>query len=280
LGFYELWDSGDYNSAKDKAQELMDIHHISLNPPDAVTVLGGKWPQLSGHTFTGFPPELYDPDGDLFKVYVYDELKRIKRLYEHEDYRSTFLRAGGLNEIIMVARLVNLVRVTNDKENLLRALAHNRTPDIGRLFEALLQLRSRWVNNEKKFTSIRTREITVGENRGNKPNIRIPNTPFITIPVTQPMNRWWQNNSQIAIFDQEHSWHHFLQMRNKLIHTYVSVPDKYAREAINFVEANLEDFIGIPESYADKVNWPDLCGMCGLTPYLPPNLVKGEDTNA
>ncbi|RME56412.1 CRISPR-associated protein, partial [Candidatus Parcubacteria bacterium] len=100
LGFYERWDSGNYRGAKQFASEQ---NLPSFEQPSAVTELGDRWFEISGNDFTSKPTHFYG-DMDAVRVYVADELARIRRLIDYsEDYRSAFLRAGSVNEIVMLA---------------------------------------------------------------------------------------------------------------------------------------------------------------------------------
>jgi hypothetical protein len=282
LHVYELWDGGALNEAKIYASKIAQKYNLTFKWPDAIEGLGGRWPKLKGPRFDNFPKELYDDDGDMFRVYVTDELERIKRLCEYgEDFRSTFLRAGSLNEVIMVARLVKLVTNPTHKDKLLEAL-QEKTPTARALFGPLLRLewdKGKWIEKTSK-------EILIGSDR-KKCDIVLHNMSRILrnssanelkISISKKMTFWWQNNLGVTIFNGKYGWDEFIEMRNKLTHTYVSVPKDYAIEAINFVQANFEDFLGDKvESLpfiVKTVGWSELCGpeQCNLAPYLPPNL--------
>lgn len=250
LDYYEKWDSGDYRAALQCAQKLP-----SFRQPDAVTQLGGRWFEISGSSFSQAPSRFY---GDLamLRVYVCDELARIRRLIKYnEDYRSAFLRAGGLNEIVMLARLVSLVPNSDPNKNRLLDALDQRTPPISSVFEALLDSTGS--------------DITIGSDRKNQ--ISFGGAPSISIPHPSPMNRWWRGTN--TIFDADDGWEAFLNLRNQLAHKYFSVPRKWAEDALSFVQANVEDFqLDCSAVHTEALPWSDLCDLCDLSRFLPPSL--------
>jgi len=254
LEYYEKWDGGDYRGAKQAAQNLPDFKQ-----PSAVTVLGDQWFEISGNDFTKKPPHFYS-DSPALRAYVCDELARIRRLVHYnEDYRSAFLRAGGVSEIVMLARLVRLVTDPLEKKALLDAL-ENKTPGANDVFKAL-----RDPTGE---------DITIGKDRKSC-NIFFGGAPTLTIPRPSPMNPWWKSTS---LFNAENGWETFLTRRNELAHKYFSIPREWAEDAFRFVQANVEDFLGCPRDdlslQTTALSWTELCDLCGLSRFLPPSLTK------
>jgi hypothetical protein len=252
---YVEWESGRYNEAQATAQAIP-----GFTPPKVVSAWGGQWFKISGRGFTVVPR--FYADSDKLRVYVCDELARICRLIEYNaDYRSAFLRAGSLNEVIMLARLVKLVPEP-DKTTLLNAL-DEETPNAGNVFRAMLNLDKGL--NPKSSSRIRmNKDITFR---------RTQNPPTFTITLLPPMKRWW---TKTTLFNAQNGWEDFLHRRNDLAHKYYSPPREWAEDALRFVTANLEDFLG--HSIADlnfntaALPWSELCVLCGLDRYLPPNL--------
>jgi hypothetical protein len=250
LRVYEAWDIGDFNATQ---QGLPAISQVPL--PTAIERFVGKWFVISGNRFSHVPPNFYEDTADLH-IYLFDELKRIKRLIQHnQDFRSAFLRAGGLNEVLMVVRLVRQVTDATDRQALLKALDRH-TPPARSLFRAL----------QKPAGT----EIHIGDQRGKE--IRFEGAPNISLRLQQSMRSWWDTTS---LFRESNDWKEFLEIRNKLAHTYVSVPEELAQDAIAFVQANLEDFIGhnlatLPIN-ADAMPWAQLCESYQLD-FLPPKL--------
>ncbi|ADG06921.1 CRISPR-associated protein Cas02710 [Kyrpidia tusciae] len=260
LEYYEKWDQGDYRGAEEIQRDLGNFRQ-----PNAVVELGGRWYRIEGDDYVEPPKYLYG-DQEVLKVYAYDELKRIQRLIDYtQDYRSAFLRAGALNEIIMLARLVDLIKDDNDRKRFLEPL-DNKTPSAESVFKAL-------TNPDK--------EIHVGSNR-KKHDISFKNAPEMTLPKPPEMKPWW--NKTVMFRDDpskgEKGWDKFLNRRNDLMHKYFPVSRQWAEDALRFVEANFEDFLGLRTKdmplYAEAVPWPELCELCGLQRFLPSSLVRDE----
>jgi len=251
LHCYELWDSGAFNEAKNKADQIAAVGWNS-EFPSVVDVLGGKWFVISGKDYVNKPKRFFE-DTLEFRVYVFDELERIERLFRNEDYRSAFLRAGGLNEIIMVARLVREISEP-DKTTLLTRL-DDRTPGAKKLFSNLLKAPG---------DSLDIKDMTC----------RVHNFPAT---LTQTMNDWWRVT---RYFNDSKGWDDFLTKRNELAHKYFTVPADWAEDALCFVKANFQDFLGSPvESLnlcAEALPWSVLCQRCGVRDWLPPNLKEDQ----
>ena len=91
-------------------------NNIDIACPLAVEELGANWyfkknikktiSRMEG--LGGIEQSIYLKDGSII-IYAQDELKKIKRLIEHkEDYRSALLRAAGLSDFLLKARLIKL----------------------------------------------------------------------------------------------------------------------------------------------------------------------------
>lgn len=252
LDYYENWDKGDFRGAKKVAENLP-----VFKQPSAVVKLGNRWYGIVGNEYAHKPNHLYGDIGAL-KVYVYDELERIRRLVNYyEDYRSAFLRAGGVNEIIMLARLIRLVSDQNDRTSLLDAM-DSRTPGIRDVFEALSKTDKTQIDvpDDLHFKGFKKKKVI--------------------IPRPSPMTAWWQKTSFFKDKGDSQGWQLFLDMRNDLAHKYFSVPRDWAEEALKFVRANFEDFLSHPatdlELCTKILDWSELCALCGISQYLPPNL--------
>ncbi|NLG83297.1 MAG: CRISPR-associated protein [Firmicutes bacterium] len=256
LDYYAKWDRGDFRAAKEAAVGLDDFEQ-----PTAVVELGDKWYRIEGdHYKYKIKAEDFFDDQRIIRVYVMDELARIRRLIENGDYRSAFVRAGGVNEILMVARVIALITDKRDKEKFLEGL-NKETPSTKSLFKALIE--DTVISVKKRFERFfKVLQVDV--------DIQIPNS--------YPMKAWWQKTS---MFNTENGWEDFLQIRNELMHKYFSVPRSWAEGALRFVEANFEDFLGHPigelktgeqKIYTEALPWLKLCELCGLSPFLPHGL--------
>lgn len=257
MEYYESWDGGDFRRAKQLGQEIgQDVG--AFNQPSAVTELGDIWFE----TETNPPQFKSQPQGfygqvDKFKVYVCDELARIRRLIDYnEDYRSAFLRAGAVNEIIMVARLVAAVADPNDRRRLLDSLDKS-TPPIRHIFLGLTQTN---LTISRRNTDIRWSEGP---------------DPAISVTQSSPMTDWW-NQTMFKDDCNKQGWERLLDIRNKLAHTYLSVPRKWAENALEFVRTNFKEWMSSSADCSDfttsALPWAKVCGLTGVGNFLPPNL--------
>lgn len=258
LEYYRKWDSGDFRGAKQAASTLGEFKQ----QPSAVTTLGDHWFETSHNDFKNKPVHFYG-DSSALQAYVCDELARIRRLIDYnEDYRSAFLRAGSVNEIIMIARLVKLVTNRDDQTKLLDSL-DKKTPGASAVFDKLIEPTGK--------------DIKIDKDR-KKDTLSFPGAPTITIPHPAPMNFWWRAT---RLFNNHDGWKKFLYRRNDLAHQYFSVPSQWAEEAHRFVQADFEDFLGHQISDLNLrtsiLPWQEICDLCGITPFLPTNLRKGGE---
>jgi hypothetical protein len=259
---YELWESGDFNAAKSVA-DTISKEKWNRDFPNAITDLGGKWFAVSGGAFTHLS-QFYD-DTPLLRTYVYDELKRAQRLiYLNEDYRSAFLRAAGLSEVLMIARLVRSVSNMSNKPSLLTAL-DEVTPGAKSVYEAILGLPS-----PKKG-------IVVSRRRNGKTSVGFSDSPTIPLSLPASMTTWW---SKTKYFSNADGWEDFLEMRNKMTHTYLAVQSDTAKDAVRYAIANIRDFLGHSihslHLCATALKWSQLCQRCGLADLLPPSLKEDK----
>jgi hypothetical protein len=249
LHCYELWDAGLYNEAAEQARKI-----TGFRPPTAVERLDGKWFKTEQARFTRGLANFYE-DTPEFQAYVYDELAHIDRLIKfNHDYRSAFLRAGSLNEVVMVARLVRLVGGDPEMPDLIKVL-QDTTPKASLLFEQLGK--------------------PVGSNFEIGKDIWISKaTPKITVSLAAPMQQWWLQLDD-NLFNTQEGWRDLIHRRNDLAHQYYSPPLKWAEDALAFVTANVEDFWGADAGKDIQIHalpWPEVCQLAGLGEYLPPNL--------
>lgn len=245
MEMYEAWDSGDFGNAKKLADQLPE----SI-VPSSVTTLGANWPIVSGGNAQSWPTDIY-ADASKLKVYAYDELRRIERLIDiYQDFRSAFLRAGGLSEVIVAARIVALIVDQSVKIDFLVALG-GRTPEAKKTFKALLS---------PAGASIALNDFG------------LQNAPKASVIVSRSMTEWWRATTH---FSSITGWDTFLDRRNVLTHRYVAVSEDIAKDALRFATANFEDFTGSKlESLAltaQAATWQELCRILQLD-FLPPNL--------
>ena len=245
LEMYEAWDSGDFGGA----------HHTKTvlpaeRSPSAVTQLGDQWSVVTSAMPLSIPSDFY-VDKDTLQVYAVDELKHIHRLIKYnQDYRSAFLRAAGLTEVIMTARLVTQIEKNGLRKKLLAAVKQ-KSPNGRNLFLQLVK---------KHGETLRLDKLGLPGKWPEQP------------PVVNEMVVWWRNTIH---FNRTDGWDSFLGLRNGLAHRYVSVSHDLAEDALRFVQANLEDFFGQPvtamQVRTDALLWVELCMLCQLD-FLPPRL--------
>lgn len=248
LKMYEAWDSGDFNAAANLASNLS-----AMELPTVVEYFGKdkKWFSITGSTFSNIPSGFYGDEVGLW-IYAHDELARIQRLVDcNEDNRSAFLRAAGLNEVLLTARLVRLVVDPTDRAAVLSTITEH-PPNARELFKTLQTDPKAPISPEK-----------VGLRKAGliRPILR-----------SAQMKDWWSKTRYFSGIDD---WEKFLELRNKLAHTFMSVSKELAEDAICFVQANFEDFIGAPvtslTTTVKALDWGELCNLCKLD-FLPPKL--------
>lgn len=238
LRCYELWDAGLYNESAEQAQKI-----DGFQPPTVVDRLGGKWFETEQARFKRGVSNFYK-DTPEFRAYVYDELARVERLIEfNHDYRSAFLRAGSLNEIVMTVRMV-VMSEPDKRERVLAKIDEKGIPWAKWLFEQL-----------------------------------VAGKPFkwhgIEFPLAEPMRNWWSQLDD-NLFNTQEGWRDLIHRRNDLVHQYYSPPREWAEDALSFVQANVEDFWGADANRdvdTQALPWSELCELADLKEYLPPNLL-------
>jgi hypothetical protein len=253
LRCYMHWNAGGLAAAQEEGQRLPDFPL-----PTAVSRLGGDWFRFDGIRFSHKPARFFAAK-DQLRIYACDELARIGRLVtKNRDYRSAFLRAAGLSEILMVVRLVRAQTDATERARLFTALDELPTPGIHSIFKKILSPDDQ---GPIRLT-LRSRE----------------RTEHFSIPRFS-MRKWWLGTP----YGTEDGWQEFLDVRNTLAHTFASVPEQVAWAGFEFTRANLEDFLsgdGLSISSlqvdAQAMEWCRLCEFCGLDSALPPSLLKCE----
>jgi hypothetical protein len=248
MELYEAWDTGDLNCAAKLANEVPE-----RAVPSIVKAFNGHWFEFEAAVVCN-PPQGFYRDGPGLRLYAFDELLRIRRLIDcNEDNRSAFLRAAGLNEVLLTARHVRAIPNPAEQQAEVDRLDKDsaKTPNASLVFERLVH--------------------------------------------AMALSAWWSQTKWFAASD---GWKQFVWIRNKLAHTFVSVPKDLAEDGFAFVRANFADFVGAspaaafsdlvsavheaPESYllaepgagplqAQALSWENVCGACGLN-FLPPKL--------
>jgi hypothetical protein len=299
LEFYRLWDEGDYRGSWEKwdgddkfraiRSKISDVYC-----PTAVKKLGNLWPNkndLKGLK-SGFKAiegseniekSIYIEDEEIL-VYAYDELEKIKRLIEHnEDYRSALLRAAGLNEVLLKARIVrswvrnNFVVEVKGKQLTREDIKNHseysrylpKVDDKGVLDAGAtyLHMALRWE-----------------EGKGEKYAMKLNKLEEFDYPIAHRsvdgpiLIEFWKSMEKPKGFGLPDD---VFNIRNKAIHFCLSIPKEIAEVAVAMAEKNLEDFreelinVTVTNGTYEAMSWNELCDACAII-FLPRRGNKNE----
>lgn len=270
LRFYEVWDNGDYRAALEKYKTI--TAKISSFPcPSAVQELGEVWftnkdPKNTIKQIEGgedINQSIY-LQGRKILIYAQDEVGKIGRLIKYkEDYRSAFLRAIGLNDFLLKARLIRLwinnqLQIEIDDKVLKRDEFSDecRNAIDKRLLEySGLANIVKLLRKEKPFT------LTIDQ---------LGKTKVSYIHEAPTMDEFWRGQTCLNLnipFD-------LFYLRNKAIHFCLSVSEEIAKAAFNLAKTNLEDLRknwvtqSIASGVYEALQWDDLCEQCRIN-FLP-----------
>ncbi|MFQ3684448.1 hypothetical protein, partial [Roseiflexus sp.] len=300
LEMYEAWENGDYVTAKARKGEL------SLPPdviPSSIDVLGDIWPHAGtvvdarqaadrllgqhlnlkqGDLANGIPSLFARPIELL--AYVRDELAKIERLItKNEDYRSAYLRAAGLDEFLLKARLAicwlaDKLAITvgtqapvapstlsdQDREDVFKALVNHSGADAMR-------------NVLQRQSSLQMKNL--------------PHLKGVKIDLAKncpQLEEYWKGKAlDFDKFVSSSGNPGFTKLRGEAIHTHLYIPHKIAEAALELVRAAVREFESnwIAHVHSDISNtltqaagmnfaaptWERLCDVCELS-FLPPRL--------
>jgi hypothetical protein len=293
LRLLELWDNGDHTGAWELwSQPAQDGGAEILPPlgqqapkfdlPVAVEQLGSEgWPSSKtadanalyqmhrkfklGHFWTNDAADRSVFERvDILLCYASDELAKIIRLIDfNEDYRSAFLRAAALDELLLKARIAllwlhdKLLIDGQNKANPLNRAQNQSFVYLGNASSA---------DKFRDFLLDRHETLTVGPYRDRKSLGRRND-----LTEVWEMEPYWR---YISNLDHER----MIDLRGEAIHTHLSLPDKTARAAHAIAAAGLYDFVtnwvnrlGANEELPPpwEFAWENLCHACGVT-FLPP----------
>jgi hypothetical protein len=299
LEMYEAWENGDYAAAK----RLRD----SFNPPLpsevvpwSVEELGDVWPATTGasdartaadtllRAHLALKQGASKPSDSLFAqparllAYIRDELAKIERLIvKNEDYRSAYLRAAGLHEFLLKARLAlcwlnNVLEAKPTGASAWQPIATALGAAGNEAFASLMDESSEWKLRRTLQTTAPS-EINV---KGG--NIR----RSIAAPSLDPYSNGLLLDLATAVYTDAagNSAPLFVRLRGEAIHTHLYIPRSVAEAALDLVRAAVTEFEtnwlehfhpGTLGRMADKLveapSWAQLCKVCELT-FLPPRL--------
>jgi tetratricopeptide (TPR) repeat protein len=306
LEVYEFWDNGDYKRALEAFAEIKgrlvksELAEILKAKPDdrpewqlptAVEILGtthpnSEWIHAGGSASVDaeacalyrqveklkisnddLRTSLY-VDGTRLFTYAKDELEKIKRLIQwNEDFRSALLRAAGLNEVLIKARLIALwlkgwLLIKQTEEFSTRSELDDPIPiDIGL---------AKVANAKNMLDTLNGRGNLTWGSGAQKFNIAGDRIDYVSKFWTglddslRRLVRRSNKSEKPTLFD----------LRNDAIHFCLSVPKSLADAGCEIAEANLRDLKGnwapfmcsaFPdEVYTETVAWSKLCAMCGV----------------
>jgi hypothetical protein len=289
LEFYRLWDEGDYRGSWDKWNNddtFKRISNVKDACPTAVKKLGKDWLIKDGCKELRFGIEEKEGSKDIEKsiylkdeellVYAFDELEKIKRLIKYnEDYRSALLRAAGLNEVLLKARVVrswiqNRFVIEVDGKQLTRGDIKNS--DKYKHYLSQIDKELRKIGATYFHMALRWEE-----SKGDKYALKLRGLEELGRPIAHravggPMLiEFWKSVNKPKGFGLPDD---VLKLRNKAIHFCLSIPKELAEVAIAMAETNLGDFksewinVTVTNGTYEAVSWNDLCDACEIT-FLP-----------
>ncbi len=293
LRMYEAWDNGDYHHANEIAGGFEPTLSQEIIPT-AIEKLGG-WPSAAGianpgqaalHLLTTHlelkrgtknpTDSIFGQPSKLF-AYVCDETAKIQRLItKNEDYRSAYLRAAGLEEFLLKARLglcwledEVVIAIGKQAAVLPSALSdQDRATWFGELVEH---------SGADAMRETLRRIGALGLKR---------NTATIQLAYTAPtLGEYWIGTSlDIDGLRSSDKRPVFTKLRGEAIHTHLYLPRPIAEAALELVQTAVEEFVhfwldyfhpGTLRAAATMVStapsWSHLCESCELG-FLPPKL--------
>jgi hypothetical protein len=281
---YELWDNGDFSGAYDTGVTL------NMPLPAAVATLGenGYWPRSQDaqqlldqlrvlEEGTDTLDTLYLDDNKLV-IYVLDELDKIRRLIDmNEDFRSALLRAGGITEILLRARMLLLLK-RDELEVAVNEVAGNKDPNYQPSNQLLndnrVRIREAIIRHESVYPILSALKYDPsGNNEARGRHMKIYRGEFrLRRSSTSP------SLPDDAVLGKEKD------LRNKATHTYLSVSREIAARTLAIAWANANDYI---ENWIDYTRpqligaplWSQLCSQCGVD-FLAPESIPEDPPNA
>ena len=280
MSFLEAWESGDFTHAyqlwhgSDGLQNQL-VSGKRFTPPSAVITLGqANWPSLANSESVLAYHRAYmrlkcghtSPDESLFNrpslllTYAHDELDKIGRLIHlKEDARSAFLRAAGLNELLLKARIAALWLsggLSADGEPLRARFDEHLS------FSTLADYSS--AKQMRLFLQSPNRRLRLGYH---------PNQ-------IQVLRSSSGRGKRLDLYRGSEITHNtLLDLRNEAIHTALSISSDIAQAAYELAKDALDEYekewvpmlsTAKPFSYTSwHVSWEQLCQACGLDQFLP-----------
>ncbi|MBD3190533.1 MAG: hypothetical protein GF308_07805 [Candidatus Heimdallarchaeota archaeon] len=285
LKFYNLWDNGDYKNAKQTFMTFPQDSRVTC--PIAVEILGKKefnWPNqnnllpyliaLEGRD--NLEESLYLKNVPVF-VYAKDELAKIQRLIApNEDYRSALLRAAGLTEFLLKARMVRQWFSNRFVVSEIRDRMEYTREQLGQKDQGLRKSIDRAILRHSSFLHMINALQWTPEESYKVIDLRIRHRRFEGHRTSNAfmLDDFWAGES----LGRQPLPEDFKDIRDKAIHFCLTIPKEVAQTAMRVTEANLAHFVenylyGEVNDYSDprlydKIDWDQLCEVCNIT-FLP-----------
>lgn len=303
LEMYESWDNGDYYKARRLASTL-DIPSEGI--PWAVEVLGedNLWPHTEGcptGNADAAATQLLlihlalkrgdpNPQSSLFArpelllAYTRDELEKISRLLSLvEDYRSAYLRAAGLHEFLLKARIAicwlrDELDIWVKNRGPLRPSSFTETEQKGLFLQIVEhagadQMRRMLLEPAIASLSLsRYKDPATGKTAGVK---------AVISPDVPALDNYWDGKALDLDAVTTEGSPTFIRLRGEAIHTHLFVTKEVAEAAYALTSASLDEFEGNwlprlagglhPQYHGERLKapeWDRLCRWCSLT-FLP-----------
>lgn len=292
LVFYDAWETGNYVMAYRLLPTVQ-----GLATPSAVTLLGPDWQKIYEHSqvlAAPLPTSKYDEmikdiasdylpvyaSNKLLFTYARDELERARRLTDlHSDHRSAFLRAAGLDEFLLKARLIRLwnsgsLSVSEVFESPSR---HEREISVSNWMYAPLTRALASHDGGRHIRWALSKDLVFDKYL----QIETPGYVPAKIGRRQLRLRPRSNVTPTLLYDDNCalSGEVLVQLRNQASHAYLYLSKLRTAQALELVEKNLDELAlpewagqeAIPEARPQataRVEWAELHDWCGLT-FLP-----------
>ncbi len=289
LVFYDAWETGDYVTAYGL---LSTVQGLS-NTPSAVSLLGPDWQDIYEHSQVlaePLPAGEYDDkirtiasdylpifkSNKLLFTYARDELARARRLTElHGDQRSAFLRAAGLDEFLLKARLVRLWQA--------RQLAVYELPDVEREISVPDWLRPKIERALASHDGGRNFRWALSQDLVNDKYLKRKVPGYVPVKISERQFRLSPRPNSAPKLKYEArcalSGEALVQLRNQASHAYLYLSEARAAQALELAEKNLDELAlpewagteAVPEAQPQattRAEWAELRNWCGLT-FLP-----------
>ena len=184
-----------------------------------------------------------------------------------EDYRSALIRAAGLHENLITARVLRLWM--QDKLYL-----YSEETGTFSLRKDLTDVKKR-SKADKAAAQVRVGAAIPGLQRSDQPS-KPQQFPVYQAEPQPRLEAFWDG---LTI-----DWQRFAELRNKAAHFCLQVPQSVAEQARDLCQRNLQEYRRnwrhfadpMPACVTEALPWDQLCGLCGVA-FLPPRL-KGASS--